>query len=436
MADKRDVLSTMSLMVGFINEALVAEGLSAQLIRAKRSYLTISFKLALEQPTPSNIAKMGALGQSISHRSRISPVRVDVGGGVISVEYPSPYPSTPSGEVFATHMRGANLCVGFDNWGEAQYVNIKDHSVIGFIGNSGSGKSTAMRAILYGMMKTNPMKFIVFSEKVWEWNAWANVQSCLGVYGDVGEIEEILTQGVEHMNTINHSGEVPQPRLLIVDDLQSLLIKNKGIAKLVGNIASIGRALKFYVFVGTTAMGSKETSGGFALEDSMAARLVFATSSNTAGARATGKKGSAAADVSARKGDALLVTPSGTFRTTTGWVTDDMVMANLPLKNKVDQPVMSVKKQTSTAARVDLPKIQPCRLLSKEEVDQVIAYCEYRKGDTGKYPGLRFITETVYGQVKNSTNYPIMIESLGEYANVIKSAIRPPGRSKEAITSG
>ena len=406
MADKREVLSTMNRMVGFINEALVAEGLSAQLIRAKRSYLTISFKLSLDQPTQSNIARVGALGQSISHRSGISPVRVDVGGGVISVEYPSPYPTTPSGEVFATYMRGANLCVGFDNWGEAQYVNIKDRNVIGFIGIPGSGKSTAMRTILYGMQKTNPIKFVVFSEKVSEWSTWAKVQSCVGVYGDVGQIEEILTQGVDHLNRISQSGEAPKPTLLIVDDLQSLLSKNKAIGKLVGNIASIGRAMKFYIFLGTTSWGSNEVSGGFALEDSTAARLVFSTASNVAGARATGQKGSGVAELSGRKGDALLITPSGTFRTTTGWVTDDMVMGNLPLKNKTEISVAPVKKQLSEA-RVDLPVITPSRLLTESEVDQVKGYCEWVRQTKGVYPSLTKVIEGVYGK-KNTSRDNLM----------------------------
>ena len=432
MADKREVLGTMVRMKEHIDEALRAEGLSATLLRAKRGYLTISFKLALSNPTNANIAKVGAMGLSISQRSRISSVRVDVGGGYISVEYPSPYPTTPGGELFATYMRGANLCVGFDNGGEPQYVNIKNHSVISFIGNSGSGKTTAMQAILYGMQKTNPIKFIVFSEKAKDWESWSKTQACVGVFGDVGQIEEILTQAVANMHTISKAGHPSNPSLLIVDDLQSLLNQNKTIGKLVGNIASIGRALKSYIFVGTTAVGSNETSGGFILEDAMAARLVFATSSNTAAARASGKKGSGAADISALKGDALLVTPSGTFRTTTGWVHDDMVIGNLPLKLKDMSPIRRI-----SATRVDLPLVKPCRLLTEEEVDQVKAYCEYQKSVKGKYPGLKFITETVYGQVKNGTNYPLMLESLGDYANVIKSAIKPPGRvSKEANPSG
>jgi energy-coupling factor transporter ATP-binding protein EcfA2 len=433
MADKREVLETMIRMKEHIREALIAEGLHAQELRAKRGYLTISFKLSLSNPTSANIAKIKNLGPSISQRSGISSVRVDVGGGNISVEYPSPYPTTPGAELFGHYMRGANLCVGFDNWGEPQYVNIKNHSVISFIGNSGSGKTTAMQAILYGMQKTNPIKFVVFSEKSKDWESWRKTQACVGVFGDVGQIEEMLTQAVDNMHTISKSGQPSNPSLLIVDDLQSLLNQNPKIGKLVGNIASIGRALKSYIFIGTTAVGSNETSGGFILEDAMAARLVFATSSNTAASRATGKKGSGAADLTALKGDALLVTPSGTFRTTTGYVTDQQVNAFLPLKSKNEHPIVTPKKQISTASRVDLPKVSPCRLLTEEEVGQVVAYCEYQKGVKGKYPSLTFVTETVYGQKKNNKNYPLMLESLGEYADVIKSTIKPPGRTGKEV---
>lgn len=428
--DKQTILTTMVGMSGSLDQSLRAENLSAQLVRAKRSYLTISFKLALTQPNLANIAKAKSLGPLLEQISGHSPVRVDVSGGMISVEFPTPFPENPGGEIFATYMRGANVVVGFDNWGEPQYVNIRDRNVIGFIGIPGSGKSTAMRAILYGMMRTNPIKFVVFSEKIQEWSVWGKVQACVGVYGDVNQIEEILEQGVEHLNRLSQSGEPPKPTLLIIDDLQSLLSKNKNIGKLVGNIASIGRALKFYVWLGTTSWGSNETSGGFALEDSTAARLVFSTASNVAGARSTGRSGSGVAELSGVKGDAILITPSGSFRTTTGWVTDEMVRANLPMKDRVQISTHTSSKQLS-ATRIELPKITPSRLLTEEEIEQVIGYCEWMKGCMGVYPSLTKVIEGVYG-AKNTKKYTLMKQSLGEYVDVISSSIKPPGRSKTA----
>jgi ABC-type cobalamin/Fe3+-siderophores transport system ATPase subunit len=426
--DKKSVIATMWQMKESIGRALVNENLSAQLVRAKRSYLTISFKLALSHSTLANLGKVKLLGPVIEQLSGYSPVRVDVSGGMISVEFPSPFPQTPSGELFATYMRGANVVVGFDNWGEPQYVNIKDRNVIGFIGIPGSGKSTAMRAILYGMMKTNPIKFVVFSEKVQEWDGWSKMQACVGVYGDV-----------EHLNKLSQSGEPPKPTLLIIDDLQSLLSKNKNIGKLVGNIASIGRALKFYVWLGTTSWGSNETSGGFALEDSTAARIVFSAASNVAGARSTGRSGSGVSELSGGKGDALLITPSGQYRTTTGWVTDEMVRKNLPMKDKgiSMSPIgqIGLIGQRSVSRRVDLPLVTPSRLLTEEEVEQVIGYCEWVKETKGVYPSLTKVIEGVYGK-KNDSRYNLMKQSLGEYADVIKSNIKPPGRSKETNPVG
>lgn len=436
MTDKKTVLTAMHGLAGYVDEALRGEGLTAHLVRAKRSYLAISYKLQLAGVNRSTLSAVGNLGPVLEQLSGLAPVRVSTRGGIISVEFPTPYPVSVSADAIAKHMRGANICLGFDNWSNPIYVQLKDRNAVAFIGIPGSGKSTALRAILYGIMATNPLKFMVLTVKGEEWQSFAKVQGCVGVYTRIEDIAQILADGVAHLEKLALAGQRSKPTLLVVDDMHAILKGNPQIVDSLGKLISVGRAVGFYALLSTVSWGSRDVSGGFAIEDSVAARLVFSTSSNVAAARATGRKASGVEQLSGMQGDALLITGSEQSRIATGYVTDAMI-AKLPqsskpivvqrLETKPTQP--KTEQSTPPVLQVEQPPlVQPPRLLTPAEQQQWMGYFDECKR-SGKGLSQTKAIEAVFGK-KYPKTIQLFKESLGEYGDSIKSDVRPPGRNK------
>lgn len=240
----------------------------------------------------------------------------------------------------------------------------------------------------------------------------------MGLYSDPGSIDEKVAEIAQNMQDIAANPEKVIPTFLVVDDFQNLLGVCKNITTGLSTVVSMGRALRYCVFCLTQTAGSKDTSGGFKIEDLFDARIVYRTASKHGAARATGADSGAISELTEEKGDAVLVKGGEITRIATGWI-DDKSIGTLP-KAQGKVAVQTVKVQAPPVRVPELPVVDPPRLLNEDELTQVKLYLNWYNRKNGKYPSLRQVTMGVYG-VKTPKTDKLTRDSLGEgIVNTIK----------------
>lgn len=383
-------------MIGYsqtIGRVLVHENITAQLLRAKQGPMTLTYDVRLVEPNREQLNKVRSIGPVLEQYAGVGPVRVTEGYGSIVVEFPSPVPVTPSAWMLAEHGKGKNIALGFNQWGDPTYWNMARFPNLLVVGPPRSGKSSAVRSILYQAIKDSNgrVEYMIIAERQSDWGVFRNISGCMGLYMNATKGKQALEYLAGQMEEKANAGEKFDPPILIVlDDLMSLLKGDNEITTPLTKIATAGGAVGLYVILGTQTAGTKQGTGGMVIEDSFIARLVYKTQGAGAGYRATGNSDQGIEDLTATPGDAMFITGHEKNRIATGMVKDSDILEDLPshrgeVVNHIPLPNSSpvvAKIETSEnkgvpAAQipiVTLPVIKPARKPNDEETAQIIAY--------------------------------------------------------------
>lgn len=396
--NKRELLWWMDQVQEKIGKVLNTEGLSALVLSVVQSASVITYRVQLTNPTKAQIDKMVQLGRAFEQEIGESPIRVYTASGCFVVEIPSPNPVTPHADSFLPHTQYPRICVGFDTEVEPVLINLLRFPSLMLVAPPRAGKTSAVRSIMYSLLKTHnvsheTISVIICAEKLTYWQVFAGKIGVVGVYSDFSDMESILQAISSQLSQKAKIGEsFSPPVFVVVDDLLRVLAQTETMANSLAEIASTGGSVGVYLFLITQSAGSNAGTGGIKVEDNIAARIIYRTTSATAAARSTGSDASGVGDLTTRHGDALLVVGTEKKRITTGFV-EDSDIASLPNATTASLFLSNLKPIEDTAQKVEsvsvkvvsvesapsltLDRIAPPRALTDDEVrhlDRVVRH--------------------------------------------------------------
>lgn len=319
-----------------IGQVLGMENISAQVTAVIQSPIVITYKLQLITPVHGQVNRMLLLSETLEQNLGISPIRVYPQDGVFHIELPSPVPVTPYADILAEYTRGSTICVGFDTSAEPVYIPLHRFPNVLWVAPPGAGKTSSARSIVYAVLKNNnaveeKVSILICAEKLDAWRAFVGLRGIVDVVSDFDDMSMMLKTVSSSLSKKAKSGEkFTPPVIIVVDDLLRVLSQKPEIGKFLGEIGSVGRSVGAYMFVITQSSGSKAGTGGIQVEDNIAARIIYRTTSKTSAARSTGEDASGVSDLTTTPGDALLVVGSTKMRIATGFVDDEDVV-KLPI---------------------------------------------------------------------------------------------------------
>lgn len=428
--NQRELISYMQSLSQVIGTSLKAEGISGQLVRAKQGPLTLTYKVHLVNAKHGQIQRAKMLSELMESYSGIGPVRVVFSLGQLIVEFPSPVICTPHASLLASYSKGANLAIGFDHWGDPVHLNLSRYPNLLVVGPPRSGKSSAMRSLVYSALRMSntqniKVELTICAEKTEFWNSYKDVRGFGGMLIEKEEVTRFLSSLYEEMVYKARNNERFNPvQLVVVDDLMSLLIDNSEMSTALYGLVSTGGSVGVYVLIGTQSAGSKAGTGGIAVEDSIAAKILYRATSNSSAARSTGEGSEGLSSLTMQQGDALFVLGTQKVRVATGHVTDEDVQEDLPKRDHLVRYENLQNKNKSIQHRgVDLrqielpslPKIKPARTLTKDEAEQVLDYLDVAQETKQKYSQRQILLALFDGKNATYTNY--LKEALGERFN-------------------
>lgn len=414
----------MRNLSGIIGQALNAEGISGQLVRAKQGPLTLTYQVHLLGAKHMQIQRAKQLGDSMESYSGIGPVRVVFNMGQLIVEFPSPIVCTPHASLLAANSRGANLAIGFDHWGEPVHLNLPRYPNLLVVGPTRIGKTSAMRSIVYSALRMSnaqdiKVEMAVCAEKVDDWWAFENARGFVGYLIEKDAVNDYLQNLYEETVIKAKRKERFNPvQLVVVDDLMSLLKGNDSMSEALHGLLSIGGAIGVYVLMGTQSAGSRAGTGGITVEDNIKARILFRATSNSSAARATGEGSEGLADLTDNQGDAMFVCGTTKVRIATGYVDNEDIQNDLPRRDhalKINNGTNIVQHMGVDLTQVELPslpKIKPSRPLTKEEAEQVLDYLDIAQEIGFKYSQRQVLLALFDGKNANLAGY--LKDALGE----------------------
>lgn len=311
---------------------VMGEGLDVALAEVVEGPQVVTFRLRLLRPSPAALRKLQGLGPAIAQAAQVDQVRIiDTAKGVL-IELPSPSPKTPPAALLAQATKGLAVAVGLDQWRRPVVADLDLFPNIAFIGPPGRGKTQAMKSTLFALASRNPARrlcYLVASQKRSDWQAFDQATGCIGVVSDPAEVALALEWAAGELLQERARDGIDSPAILfVIDDLVALLQRAPGIVGPLGELATLGRGLRLFLMLGTQQAGSKSGMGSTLIDDNVACRVVYRSSSATAGARAAGAGGLGLDQLSARRGDALFVADR-VERIATGFA-DDRLVAQLP----------------------------------------------------------------------------------------------------------
>lgn len=334
----KELLDWMDKVQDGIATVLGMENISAKFVAVTQSPITITYQLQLLSPTKVQVDRMGNLSSTLEQNLGIAPVRVYPREGTFTVEIPSPMPVTPHADMLAEYSRGSNICVGFDTFAQPVNIALRRFPSILHIAPPRAGKTSSVRSLIYGMLKNNntvdeKVSVLICAEKMEYWRAFSGLRGVVDVISDFAEMREVLKSLTLQLNIKAKSGERFNPPLVVVvDDLLRVLSQEKDVGKYLGEIASTGGSVGMYLFLITQSAGSNAGTGGIQVEDNIAVRIIYRTTSKTGAARSTGEDAAGIANLTTTQGDALLVVGSSKIRIATGYVEDEDIL-QLPVAN-------------------------------------------------------------------------------------------------------
>ena len=332
---------------------VVGEGLAVGLAEVIEGPQVVTFRLRLLRPSPADLRRLLTLGPAIAQATQVEKVRItDTARGIL-VELPSPSPKTPPASLLATATTGLAVAVGLDQWRKPVVVNLDDRPNVAFIGPPGRGKTQGLKSVVFALASRNParrLSYAIFSQKRSDWVAFEGAAGCIAVVSDPTEATDAIAWAAGDLLQGRARDGASWPAVvLILDDLVALLQRAPDLAGPLGEIASMGRAPRVFLLLGTQQAGSRSGMGSTLIDDNVACRIVYRASSATAGARATGAGGLGVEALTGRKGDALFVADDQVERIATGFA-DDRLVAQLPAGDWGRKPWLSRSATRSIAS--------------------------------------------------------------------------------------
>lgn len=199
------------------------------------------------------------------------------------------------------------IVCGVDQKGKMIVYDMVKHPHLLIAGETGSGKSTQIRAILTTLIKycdPSMLRLHLGDMKRSEFHLFRNVDHVDGVYTKVHELENMLVKlkkeledrgdlldkyEVTHIDDCNELTDEKKPYLLICIDEVALLKKENKIMEVVEDISAIGRALGVFLILSMQRPDAKVLDGK--LKNNLTVRMGF-KASNAINARIVDTPGS------------------------------------------------------------------------------------------------------------------------------------------------
>jgi hypothetical protein len=322
-----DIKQWIAAVEDRIAGVVTGEGLNARRMEVVQGPQVVTFRVRLLSPGTQQLRKMLALGPAIAQAVQVDNVRItDTGRGIL-IELPSPEQRTPCADQLARATSGLEVAVGLDQWRQPVTVDLDDFPNVVFVGPVGRGKSQAMRAVLFALASRNrasKFNYVIFSQKRADWTAFVPAMGCMGLVSEPDEVVRAVQWAADTLQERAHDGINTPAIMLVVDDFPALLQRAPAIVGPLTEVASMGRAARIFLMVGSQQAGSKNGMGATLIDDNAACRIVYKTASAGAAARATGAGGTGADQLTNRKGDALFMADR-TERIATGYAPDSLV---------------------------------------------------------------------------------------------------------------
>ena len=386
-----------------IKAVFMREGISAREDRVKQGPMTITFQLSLSEASRRAVASVKNLGGAIEQATGYGPVVVSMTprDGVFII-FPSPDAFTPPARVLAEETKKANIVVGMDPFDEPVYLNLVQMPNLLVIGPPLSGKTNAVRTLLYQVIPQG-IEYIIVAERMVSWQVFTKLSGCIGVYSSAEAGLEVLQNLEKQMEErAQHSTQFTPRVMVILDDLMSLLKAQPALADTISRLVTAGGQVGIMVVMATQMAGTRDSTGGTKVENAFNAKLVYRMPGSLSAYLAAGTGGTGVDKLTGLAGDALLIRGNQEFRCATGWATDDDLLSELPpyrgrsnefpafvftppTQRKVLPPTIPAPAQIETRVEevrdeslpVGLPVIKPARVPTEEEVQQIIRYLKH-----------------------------------------------------------
>ncbi|PKO21285.1 MAG: hypothetical protein CVU38_15470 [Chloroflexi bacterium HGW-Chloroflexi-1] len=304
-----------------LNSVFVAEGIAGSLLTGHQGPTTLTYRLRIHQPTAAILARVMRLASAIESALGAAPVRVATIQGVVHIETPSPWPVAISAE----RLTGRGLCVpvglavGRDGaTGQQTVVRVDfsqpDQAHLGLFGATGSGKSTALLALLYHLARQNRPAavrslIICVPAKARTWQAVAALPHCAALLTDLPEIAAALAWTADLVR--QRRGRCPE-WFVVMDDAQDVL-STVDVTESLQMLARVGREPGVHLLL-STQTGGKAGTGATA--NNLRARLIFAAADAQSAATLAGRGQTGAERLGATPGETLLIIGSQESRFT------------------------------------------------------------------------------------------------------------------------
>lgn len=325
--NRSELVTWMNNMQMRLGDILVGEDISSTVLAVVQSPSVITYKVQIE-PDKAKVEKMRNLGTTFEQGLGVAPIRVYPATGYFVVELPSPNPVSPHAEMLVDHINYPTICIGYDTDVQPVTFDLSRYPSMLFVAPPRSGKTSAMRSLIYALLKKMNSKeekisVIICAEKLQYWRAFIGKRGIVGVYSDFQEMTDILNIVSLSLSKKAKVGDVFDPPLfIVVDDLLRVLAQAPKLGTVIGEIASTGGSANVVIGLITQSSGSNLGTGGIKVEDNIATRIVYRTTSAASAARSTGSDSSGVEELSGKQGDAMLIQSATKARITTAHVED------------------------------------------------------------------------------------------------------------------
>jgi len=254
-------------------------------------------------------------------------VSLDDGAGLV---YVVNHPSlrTPAASALMRWSRGPNVVLGLDEVGGPVVINLEANPTVIWVGPTYSGKTQSMLSTVAQAVAGAPpdrVQLVICTMKPWDWEPLHGTPHLHRMETQPGAILEALAWAKRVME--RRAGETRNRYpaiLLVVDDVLNIAQAEPGVSGPMQAIASMGRAGRVFLLVGTQMAGNRMATGGVAVNENATARIVYRPAGAQQGARNIGFGGVDLRALSGQAGDAWAVTPQGVVRCATAYMDEDM----------------------------------------------------------------------------------------------------------------
>jgi len=303
-----------------LGRLLIGEGLPIALSGVEFGALTVTFQLKLREFSQKYLATLmkleGLIGQALS----VSSVRLLPDAGYINCEVSSPVRANVTVDMLRPVTRGTEVGIGLDTQLRPVTLDISQHGLFGVIAPSRRGKTQAIRSVLYQLMAIHSdWKMVVVAFKTEDWMPFSSSATLIF---DKDEIKAFQIWLLQMM--YDRAKSPKRDRWLVVfDDVFNLVATNPEVKSTIQQCASLGAGCGVTTIASTQFVGAD--GGGMVLFANATARLLFKPASNSQGTRDSGQAGLGLDQLSAQKGDAVLVVDGEATRLTTAMTPDSLI---------------------------------------------------------------------------------------------------------------